>query len=348
MSITKTFERLALISLASLTSFGSNSFGSLPSPSPGHPPVPSSSLTGVQEMPQWRLRPGQTRTLQLETLHRFSVSGSAIRAAPLPDSSGTLLIKATQAGHSEIWIWTQPSNVKHLSILVVSEEDSAEPAAPAPGALQAATETLREAEVFWTGSKAILSGQIRTESELRRIRSLAETHPDLVMDQTELSPELLETGRSRIQGWISSLNPPPQIQVTEHGGQIHVRGSAPQSGIRTSWEQKLKSLFAGVRLEITTLTQPDQTLFFRVALLELKRRAFRSLGVSWPSQITYGLRAQVLPSVDLELQALEQQGAAKVLSKPELVVRVPGEAELFSGGEIPIETRTARGFAQVQ
>jgi Flp pilus assembly secretin CpaC len=28
---------------------------------------------------------------------------------------------------------------------------------------------------------------------------------------------------------------------------------------------------------------------------------------------------------------------------PELVVRVPGEAELFSGGEIPIELRTLRG-----
>jgi pilus assembly protein CpaC len=32
-----------------------------------------------------------------------------------------------------------------------------------------------------------------------------------------------------------------------------------------------------------------------------------------------------------------------VLSQPELVVRVPGEAELFSGGEIPIEMRSMRG-----
>ncbi len=41
--------------------------------------------------------------------------------------------------------------------------------------------------------------------------------------------------------------------------------------------------------------------------------------------------------MDLTLQHLEGSGHAKVLSNPELVVRAPGEAELFAGGEIPIQ-----------
>jgi pilus assembly protein CpaC len=41
-------------------------------------------------------------------------------------------------------------------------------------------------------------------------------------------------------------------------------------------------------------------------------------------------------ALDVAIQSLEGEGSAKVLSAPELVVRAPGEAELFSGGEIPI------------
>jgi Flp pilus assembly secretin CpaC len=45
-------------------------------------------------------------------------------------------------------------------------------------------------------------------------------------------------------------------------------------------------------------------------------------------------------ALDLALSALEGDGSLKVLSNPELVVRAPGEAELFAGGEIPIRTRS--------
>ena len=45
--------------------------------------------------------------------------------------------------------------------------------------------------------------------------------------------------------------------------------------------------------------------------------------------------------LDVALQALEGEGSARILSSPELVVRAPGEAELFAGGEIPIETSSA-------
>jgi Flp pilus assembly secretin CpaC len=45
--------------------------------------------------------------------------------------------------------------------------------------------------------------------------------------------------------------------------------------------------------------------------------------------------------LDLTLQALEGEGSVRILSSPELVVRAPGEAELFSGGEIPIQATSA-------
>ncbi len=305
-----------------------------------HPSVGFGQPPEIQELSAWTLRPGQSRTLNVERLERFSVSGSGIRAAPLPDSPHTLLIKAVGAGSGELWIWTEALKIRHLSVRVEAS-DLAEPAAPQP--LQSACEALREVEVFWTGSQAVLSGRIRTEAELLRVRALAEAHPTAVVDRTEIAGELLAVGRRRIEGWLSESTPRPALALTEQGGQLHVSGAAPTPSIRTSWEQKIRSLFAGARIELTSLAQPEQVLYFRVALIELKKRAFRSLGLQWPSQLAMGLRAQGLPKVDFELQALEREGAAKVLSQPELVVRVPGEAELFSGGEIPIEMRSMRG-----
>ncbi len=44
--------------------------------------------------------------------------------------------------------------------------------------------------------------------------------------------------------------------------------------------------------------------------------------------------------INLTLQQLEGEGHLKILSNPELVVRAPGEAELFAGGEIPIQVQS--------
>ncbi|MEO5970448.1 MAG: hypothetical protein ABIQ95_11025, partial [Bdellovibrionia bacterium] len=79
--------------------------------------------------------------------------------------------------------------------------------------------------------------------------------------------------------------------------------------------------------------------------LELRRNRFQSLGLSWPGttegtfQVTQG-GIQNLMQLDLKLQQLQGAGEAKILSQPELVVRAPGEAELFAGGELPIRTKT--------
>ena len=96
-----------------------------------HPSVGFGQPPEIQELSAWTLRPGQSRTLNVERLERFSVSGSGIRAAPLPDSPHTLLIKAVGAGSGELWIWTEALKIRHLSVRVEAS-DIAEPSAPQP------------------------------------------------------------------------------------------------------------------------------------------------------------------------------------------------------------------------
>jgi pilus assembly protein CpaC len=44
-------------------------------------------------------------------------------------------------------------------------------------------------------------------------------------------------------------------------------------------------------------------------------------------------------SITYSIQALSEKGKVRVLSAPELVVKCPGQAELFAGGELPIHLK---------
>lgn len=287
----------------------------------------------IQELAPWWLMPGQTRTLPLSSLERFTLSGQALRASPLPGDPNRLLIKALSPGQGDLWVWETPQKLLHLSVTVTERPPAGLPPWAGPA------QQLREARVQDSGTRAVLTGTLRSEAELIRVRQLAEGFKDTVEDRTELSDELLELGEGRIRRWLEEEK--TGLSLTRQAGQLRVGGAAPDGLTRDLWEQKLRALFAGVRLEILAPSAPAPTVFFRVTLIELRKSSSRELGLDWRSPI--GDLGRLGRLSNPELHALEREGSARVLSRPEIVVRVPGEAELFSGGEIPIELRTPRG-----
>jgi pilus assembly protein CpaC len=302
----------------------------------------------IVELAPWRLVPGQTRLLPVDGLDRYSLSGKALRAAPLPQPSpeSTLLLKALEPGTAEVWIWKKDGSLLHLSVLV--QQPSRE--GPENEALTRAVGDLREASATIAGERTLLRGMIRSEQELARIHALEDAFPKQVENHTETAAELLGSGRIRLEAWIAEQRLQSSLRVETLGSQLWVRGSAPDLPTRSGWEQKLRSLFAGARLDISTLPESSRTLFFRVFLLEVKKSAFRELGLDWPSHLSGSLKIEggslfwaQSPSIDMTLRLLEGKGWARILSQPELVVRVPGEAELFNGGEIPIQVHSKTG-----
>ena len=339
--------RSALIPASLPLFFGFWSALSLSAPA-AEPPagVAGGAAVGIEELPAWRLRPGETRTLSPGSFERYSLTGAAARAAPLPSSPDSLLIKALGAGSSELWVWRRNAATLHLSIEVGGPGSAAE-AARSAGSLDAALETLREVRVTRAGGRAVLRGRIESEAELGRILAIQQAFPAAVADETEAAPGLLNAGRRRVDAWLGEQSLGDSLRTELLGGGLWVRGSAPDLAARAGWEQKLRSLFAGVRLDISTLPDSSRTLFFRVFLLEMKKTAFRELGLDWASRLSGILKVEggslfwaKAPEIEVTLRWLEGKGWARVLSQPELVVRVPGEAELFNGGEIPIEVRS--------
>jgi hypothetical protein len=183
-------------------------------------------------------------------------------------------------------------------------------------------------------------------SEAARIRLLREAHGEKVRDLTQISPDLMR----RILGRLREVRIPGNVipEIREEEGRIRVGGQFPpeRAAQARRWENALRAIYPLLDWDVEQLTASGPMVFFRVYLLEVRKESMRSLGVRWPSlvQSAFVLQPQQplssTTSFEASLHALESQGGLKILSHPEIAVRSPGEAELFSGGEIPLRSHT--------
>ena len=308
------------------------------------PAVPASA----RELPPIILGLGEQRLLRAPGLTKYSLGNDNVKAIPL--ESDSLLIKGLKAGAADIWVWKKDSPPEHRSIMINSLGSLDSSTSQKTKEFERALSRLDEVEVIYTGSETglgvVLRGEIYSMSESARVSALVEGYPDEVSDETELSSVLLDQGYSLLSNWVKKSGKSDQIRVERQDSAVWVRGAITDALEKPLVEKKIRAIFPQAQLEIDSLPDNSPTIHFKVFLLELKRTHFSSLGLSWPPgqasafQIsTSGIREAL--QLDIAIKALEGKGNAKVLSNPELVVRAPGEAELFSGGEIPIKTSTA-------
>lgn len=293
------------------------------------------------ERPPLVLALGEQRLLRVPGLERYSLGSDAIRALrrDFRNAPEELLIKGVRPGGSDLWVWKQDGSAEHRTIRV---EKSELPAAESP--LARALSRLDEAEIIHSGAGIVLRGRISSLTESARIAALAQAFPKEVLDETELDPTLLEKGRERIASWIGGTAHAKRLSVEIRNGALFVSGAIEKASEQASLRKALLALFPAAQLRLDALPDDAPTIHFKVFLLELKKSVFRTLGLAWPGSQAAAFRVtttaiQDLLQLDLTLQALEGEGNARILSNPELVVRAPGEAELFSGGELPISQR---------
>ncbi len=301
------------------------------------------------ELPPIVLIQGEQRLLRLPGFTRYSLGSDLARAHPAPGKD-TLLIKGARPGITDLWVWNSDGESNHRTVRV---DPPAHPTAggAATAALERALEKLEETEVIRAGPMTVLRGEVTRAAESARIAALVRAFPDAVRDETELSEDLLQEGLGRITAWLATSPFAGKVLAEIRGQRLVVHGSVPKATDRPAVEQKIRSLFAAATLEIDALPDGAPTVHFRVYLLELHKSRFGSFGISWPETVPGAFQianwsAREAIKLDLAIQALEGEGTARVLSRPELVVRAPGEAELFAGGEIPIKT-LARGIQNV-
>ncbi|MES3036890.1 MAG: type II and III secretion system protein [Bdellovibrionota bacterium] len=78
----------------------------------------------------------------------------------------------------------------------------------------------------------------------------------------------------------------------------------------------------------------------KITILEVQKNISQKWGVLWEGKYKAALSpvARLQDNLDVEIQALENSGQAKVLASPSLLCLSGSEAEFLAGGEFPIKT----------
>ncbi len=290
---------------------------------------------GDTPLPPIYLEVGEQRSIQVNSLQRFSVSGDCIRHWR-PPNEGRILIKATCAGLGTLFIQSPESGNTTRQIRIEQRRQGLH-----PPELLTAMNHLRTTEVIDSGPKFILRGRISDLREASAVSRLRELFPQAIVDETEISPEWGEACLKALGSLVASF---AGLKLIQADGEFLVQGSVSNETLLHSIRKRILAIQPLTRIDIQTVRGPDSTLYFKVFLLEVKKDLMQKLGIEWPAlqPATFHLNPAHLggkSSIDLSIHALSEQGMARILSSPELVVKAPGQAELFAGGEIPIRQR---------
>jgi len=302
-------------------------------------PTPTTRVPEAEERPPLVLGQGEQRLLHTPDLSRYSLGSPCIHAHRL-EAQGALLVKGVTPGAGDLWIWNQDGSSEHRTVRV--EKTSSSEVSPI---LEKAISHLDETEVLLVGSGVVLRGQVRSVRESAKIRALTENFAKEVHDETEPAEDLLKDSEKRINAWILATPMAKNLKLEREAHALFVRGSFASPSLQALAEKEIRRIYPQTIVELDSFPDTSPTVYFRVFLLELKKSRFHTIGLSWPAMqagafsVTTSAISDAL-ALDLTLNALEGEGSVKILSNPELVVRAPGEAELFAGGEIPIQARS--------
>ena len=174
-----------------------------------------------------------------------------------------------------------------------------------------------------------------------------------------VTEDMLEIKR-RVDHLIAKLNlPEVYTQAEDEENKVLLLGK-----VKSAADRELIALALGPLKEKTTdliaVQEEEAVVEIDVQVLELSKDATNTLGFSWPSSITLtdssGPTSTAVTGLDkvfhlsdftrsafnITVDALVQEGKARILSRPRLACQSGKEAELLVGGEKPIFTTAAQ------
>ena len=170
-------------------------------------------------------------------------------------------------------------------------------------------------------------------------------------------PEDMQDVKRRIDSLLANLSLlEVHTQAQDEEGKVMLLGEVKTAQDRERVLSVLGPLKDKV-VDLLKVKEEESAVEIDVQLLELNKDSTNTLGLSWPGSITltevgsaaltgagwsdlFKISSLSRAAFTLKLDALIQEGKARVLSRPRLLCQSGKEAELLVGGEKPILTTT--------
>lgn len=301
------------------------------------------SVQADTEGPPLWLALGEQVRLSASKTARFTVGDSQVVRVLPPGRLDTrgLWIKAVRTGQTDIVYREDGDETPQRRLIQVYSPSPNR----TPSLADRAIQQIDGFQISLTERGFAVSGRASRFEPTLKAWKIAQRFPEQIQWLVEPDPALLAEIKDSLDAWIRRTGMRSRVGIEPAFRGWTVTGTVDDEATRARLESEARLLFPFTQTRIEAIARNQPTLYFRVFLLELKRSEFHRFGL----QLNPGAHTsfKVTPSgVDSAMRlygalALEgQNGLLRVLSEPELVVKTPGEAELFSGGEIPIRTES--------
>lgn len=270
---------------------------------------------------------GKTEVLPFKPYSFIHVSNGKI--LKLREQGGRIL--ATGISPGELTLTNQ---TKKYKTFVLKQQDL-----DSYNALVKATKNMRGLRVDILDDRVYVLGELLKFSDWEKLAALAKEKnlrwilkASLSADFEKLILDDINQAITDSSLPIPSLSAKPELQAII---------SSQQKNYKDRYYELLEPLGFKI-VEDANALQLEPMVDLNVQMVELKKNSFRKLGVDLPQSYT----AQVLPAENFKvagnpfqiaLNAMEQDGNAKVIASPHLSCRSGKEATFLAGGEIPIK-----------
>lgn len=184
----------------------------------------------------------------------------------------------------------------------------------------------------------VIAGRLLRVSDWLRLAELASPTTRFIFKaepDDSLRSELLARFSDLLR---SSSLPQPDLQLAP----AVVRLSSERADLAARFERVLGPFGFVLEKNAGVLTL-EPSVRVHILVTELRKKFMRRLGIQWPASY----QAQLLPTwsapgqstdpLTVQLQALEETGAGRILASPNLLCRSGKEAQFLAGGEFPLK-----------
>ncbi|UOF00956.1 type II and III secretion system protein family protein [Bdellovibrio reynosensis] len=182
----------------------------------------------------------------------------------------------------------------------------------------------------------LVRGQLYRLKDWIKLSQFAEDRNLGFQMRARMSAELQNEVQNHFQELLSTAKLPPQTLIFEP--QLEVRISAADLLVKKY--QKLLSPYGIAIIKDESSLQVEPTVKVQITVAEIRRDLSVKYGLKWPQSYTATILSdgsKEVSDLPFSLNALENQGQAKILASPNILCRSGKEAEFLAGGEFPIK-----------
>ena len=283
----------------------------------------------------------QSYVLSVTGIQKIQPGDEAIATAQKL-SKDQIVITGKKVGTTNIIVWDEKGKDINYTIIVMSSDPES-----IASELKKTLKGIDGLEITTTGENVLLDGELSSNKDAKLVRDTAAKYPNIVKDSTRISPVVKEILAKEAERVIDIRG----IRIRIAADKIFLEGKVPTKE-EADRAQTIAKSYLGE--EVINLLQISDKVVSRNALIQLnvqiievRKTTRKNIGINWPEALTFQ-EESVLPGIFrinkitrqdplwAKLNALFEEGTARIIAKPNLITISGGKAKFLAGGEMPV------------